>query len=227
MARPGLSYEEVVKAIDKIMAQGEKPTINNVRETIGRGSPTTISKFLKQWKSEAQDNNTPLEPKQTELAVDVQMASPSSAATQQTTKNENIKDNNGMPTINDPIIQALLDSSANASHDILNTMSDEWGVILNEQNMEVKIKKLYAALVKEQTRRETAEKVAKEAKNYADIIKEQTSQRIADLRDTLESQIAFLNGQIRQLKRESQADLEHYRSQLEKANLALAALKNK
>ncbi len=95
-------------------------------------------------------------------------------------------------------------------------------MILNESNPELKIRKLYAALVKEQTRRESAEQVAKEARIYADTLKEQTTQRISDLRDSLEGQIAFLNGQIRQLKRESEQSLEYYRNQLEKSNNALA-----
>jgi hypothetical protein len=104
-------------------------------------------------------------------------------------------------------------------------MLDEWDMILNENDSDIKVKKLYAALTKEQTRRKTAEKIAKEAKVYSEVVKEQTVRRISDFRYSLESQITFLNRQIRQLKHESETHLGYYRSQLEKANLAIAELK--
>lgn len=51
MSRTGLSYEEVVGAIERILALGEKPTIHRVREMLGNyGSVTTISKFLRDWR---------------------------------------------------------------------------------------------------------------------------------------------------------------------------------
>lgn len=230
MARPGLSYEEVVNAINQIIAQNGKPSMNTIREMIGRGSPTTISNFFKQWE-ETQASGEALTAKpQIELNIDetptkaIPKLIPGSNTDIQGKIN---RDSSAMAETKDPIIQALLSRSEALSYDILNNMSEEWSIILNERNVEIKVKKLYSALVKEQTRRETAEKIAKEAKIYADVIKEQTAQRIADLRDHLESQVAFLNGQIRQLKRAAEADLEHYRNQLEKSNLALAACKNK
>ncbi len=52
MARPGILYEEVEKAINELQANGERITISRVRETLGnRGSTTTISRYLKQWKT--------------------------------------------------------------------------------------------------------------------------------------------------------------------------------
>ncbi|MBK2124465.1 DNA-binding protein [Fangia hongkongensis] len=232
MARPGLSYDDIVNAINTLIASGNKPTINSIRETIGRGSPTTISKFFKQWKDAQEGQPTPqveTQP-QAELEIDIQLPEkePEQKPVSFEAKVENKAprpQNTPSSDLNDPIIQALISSSESFSNDILMSMSDEWDVILNESDTEIKVRKLYAALVKEQTRRETAEKIAKEAKVYADVIKEQTTQRISDLRDSLESQIAFLNGQIRQLKRESETHLEYYRTQLEKANLAIAALK--
>jgi len=52
MARPGIVYEEVEKAINQLQVKGERITISRVRETLGnRGSTTTISRYLKQWKT--------------------------------------------------------------------------------------------------------------------------------------------------------------------------------
>ena len=52
MARPGIVYEEVEKAINELKSNGERITISRVRETLGnRGSTTTISRYLKQWKT--------------------------------------------------------------------------------------------------------------------------------------------------------------------------------
>lgn len=229
MAVKGLSYQEVVNAIDKIIQQQDKPSINKIRQLIGYGSLTTISKYFKQWK-ESDSIQTALQ-LQTQASYDTDNPDSKSASKRKDTMNPTINNKQGqnkqMAEINDPIVQSLIASSAELSHDILNSMSEEWNIILHEPNEEIKLKKLYAALVKEQIRRETAEKISKEAKNYADTMKAQATQRISDVRDSLEGQIAFLNGQIRQLKRESEASLDHYRDQLEKANTHLAELKNK
>lgn len=227
MAARGLSYQEVVTAIHEIIKQNGKPSINKIRQLIGYGSLTTISKYLKQWR---EAENLEVSEKQLARQVSPDIDSKGTAK-QENTIDPNINNEQGgnkhMADINDPIVQSLIASSAELSSDILNSMSEEWSIVLHEPNEEIKIKKLYAALVKEQIRRETAEKISKEAKNYADTMKEQATQRISDVRDSLEDQIAFLNGQIRQLKRESEASLDHYRTQLEKANAHLAVLKTK
>ena len=241
MARPGISYEDILEAIAKLKAEGTIPSINNVRDTVGRGSPTTISKFLKQWREKPakskldsqqattskniEDNMQPVT--LTTPAIKVQEAKKHEEKPQITATTMVGKSTSSTLSMKakDPLIQALLASSDALSSDILSSMSHEWSMILNESNSELKVRKLYAALVKEQTRRESAEQVAKEARIYADTLKDQTTQRISDLRDALEGQIAFLNGQIRQLKRESEQSLEYYRKQLEKSNNALAEKK--
>ncbi|GAB4223973.1 MAG: hypothetical protein Kow0076_6590 [Francisella sp.] len=101
--------------------------------------------------------------------------------------------------------------------ELFNDVSDEWSTILNEPDDNIKIKKLYSALVKESIRRETAERLAKDAKSYCDLIQEQAKQRISDLKESLESQIAFLNQQIKDLKEESARNLDYYRNELKKA----------
>ncbi|MFZ9036289.1 MAG: DNA-binding protein [Francisellaceae bacterium] len=223
MARPGLSYEDVVAAIEKLLDNREKPSINRIREVIGSGSPTTISRYLKEWRTKAmQSNKEDTESNKMHTLIPetpMQMQRPQQPAPAPARPSIDVSG------IADPMVKALVQSSSQQSQEILADMSEEWNIVLNESNTETKVRKLYSALLKEQTRRETAEKMALDARNYADVIKDQCSQRISDLRDNLEAHIAFLNGQIRQLKRESETDLEYYRAQLVKANEALAKLK--
>ncbi|ABK90019.1 MULTISPECIES: hypothetical protein [Francisella] len=105
--------------------------------------------------------------------------------------------------------------------DLFSNISDEWSTLLNESDDNIKIKKLYSALVKESIRRETAERLAKDAKSYCDLVQEQAKQRISDLKESLESQITFLTQQIKDLKVESAKNLDYYRNELKKANRSL------
>lgn len=54
MARNGISYNDVIQAIDEMQSEGLNPTIAGLRERLGTGSFTTISDHLKQWRSERQ-----------------------------------------------------------------------------------------------------------------------------------------------------------------------------
>ncbi|AXA33980.1 kinesin [Francisella adeliensis] len=101
--------------------------------------------------------------------------------------------------------------------ELFSNISEEWSTVLNESDEEIKVKKLYSALVKESIRRETAERLAKDAKSYCDLVQEQTKQRITDLKESLENQITFLTQQIKDLKEESAKNLDHYRGELKKA----------
>ena len=101
--------------------------------------------------------------------------------------------------------------------ELFSNISEEWATLLNETNEEIKIKKLYSALVKESIRRETAERLAKDARSYCDLVQEQSKQRITDMKEGLESQITFLTQKIKDLKDESAKNLDHYRDELKKA----------
>lgn len=48
MAR-GITENDVWKACDALLLAGERPTIERVRQHIGRGSPNTVSPFLDTW----------------------------------------------------------------------------------------------------------------------------------------------------------------------------------
>jgi len=51
--RSGITYLDVVKAADGLLAENRNPTIDNVREALGhRGSKSTLSPLLKRWRDE-------------------------------------------------------------------------------------------------------------------------------------------------------------------------------
>jgi len=54
MARPGITYEDVEKACNKIIADGGKPSINSVKAVLGSGSPNNISALLRKWREATQ-----------------------------------------------------------------------------------------------------------------------------------------------------------------------------
>lgn len=52
MPRLGITFEEVVIAADQMQLEGNNPTIEKIRQALGAGSNTTISKYLNQWKQQ-------------------------------------------------------------------------------------------------------------------------------------------------------------------------------
>lgn len=53
MPRLGITLDEVLLAADQIKSDGNTPTIEKIRQIIGAGSNTTISKHLNIWKEQA------------------------------------------------------------------------------------------------------------------------------------------------------------------------------
>jgi chromosome segregation ATPase len=51
MARPGITYDDVVNAATELKGQGKNPTIENVRGILGTGSIGTINMHLRKWKA--------------------------------------------------------------------------------------------------------------------------------------------------------------------------------
>ena len=47
MSRSIVSYKDITKAIENLIKKKGKITINNIKEIIGKGSITTISKMFK------------------------------------------------------------------------------------------------------------------------------------------------------------------------------------
>nr|WP_053070645.1 DNA-binding protein [Halomonas sp. PR-M31] len=63
MARSGVRYEDVQKAIHQLLQRGETPGVQKIREVLGTGSFTTLSEHLRQWKIEREENRDERPPK--------------------------------------------------------------------------------------------------------------------------------------------------------------------
>ena len=92
---------------------------------------------------------------------------------------------------------------------------------LSENQLLVRVRKLESMIVKEQSRRECAEKMVVEVKDYADVIKDQVAQRINEANQSMDNEVARLNDEIKRLKKEADQDLKYYRELLEAANVKL------
>ncbi|EKD72742.1 MAG: hypothetical protein ACD_45C00599G0002 [uncultured bacterium] len=51
MARPGITYHEVVNAVTQLQGSGRNPTIESIRSILGTGSSSTINTHLRKWKA--------------------------------------------------------------------------------------------------------------------------------------------------------------------------------
>lgn len=51
MAREGISYEQVVAAIEELVGSGKQVTIKGIRDVLGTGSPNTIHRHLTEWRN--------------------------------------------------------------------------------------------------------------------------------------------------------------------------------
>ena len=63
MARNGVQYSDVQQAIDTLLAQGDSPSVQRIREVLGTGSFTTISEHFRQWRTEREQNRDVPPPK--------------------------------------------------------------------------------------------------------------------------------------------------------------------
>jgi flagellin-like hook-associated protein FlgL len=69
MARKLVNEQEVFEVADRIASSGQAPTITKVYGELGRGSYTTIRKYLRAWE-EARDGDTPTDPEAPEKLLD-------------------------------------------------------------------------------------------------------------------------------------------------------------
>ncbi len=54
MARPGITYQDVVNAIQALATSEQNPTIESIRHQLGTGSSSTIAKYLRAWRAQTQ-----------------------------------------------------------------------------------------------------------------------------------------------------------------------------
>ncbi|EHJ91764.1 DNA-binding protein [Vreelandella boliviensis] len=63
MARNGIQYSDVQQAIDALLARGDTPSVQRIRDVLGTGSFTTISDHFRLWRSEREQNRDVPPPK--------------------------------------------------------------------------------------------------------------------------------------------------------------------
>ncbi len=63
MARNGIQYHDVQQAIDALLARGDTPSVQRIRDVLGTGSFTTISDHFRVWRSEREQNRDVPPPK--------------------------------------------------------------------------------------------------------------------------------------------------------------------
>jgi len=57
MGRPGITQKDVEQAANELRSRGKNPTVDNVRELLGTGSKSTITRHLRRWKDEHSPKN--------------------------------------------------------------------------------------------------------------------------------------------------------------------------
>lgn len=58
MARPGITYQDVVTAAETLQAQQRVPTIENIRSILGTGSHSTIANHFRSWKTKQSESSS-------------------------------------------------------------------------------------------------------------------------------------------------------------------------
>jgi hypothetical protein len=248
MAKPGVSFEEVVAAAQELEKQGEKPTVERIKESLGgRGTLATINRFFKEWKNQ-QDGSSVGANQALDLTGEAMQESQHNQENSENNIPAQINESTGGNSINPQEIapaavlaQEESCSSASASQPVSpkhapqprvqspfdesrETYQAEQLEGLDDNQLIIKIRRLETLIAKEQSRREAAEKMAEEAKDYADIIKEQIGQRVADLKHSMEVTINQFKAEARELKQNADNDLKFYREQLQKANVKIVSL---
>lgn len=242
MARVGLNFVEVAAAFEKLLSQGEQPTPEKILEFLGRGTLPVIQKHLQHIMDQSrldlitQEERTPaaVNPEpivhvapsvQTEPTVTIEAPTP--AATSEKPASSESAAPGKRVFKRDRF--ANRNNNNNGSHQTKPMEFEEIAVEapleqLSEETLVTKVRRLESILMKEQLRRESAEKIMVDTKDYAESIKEQVGQRINDLRENMALVVEQLKTQLREQKQNFDQDLKYYQEQLSKANEKIATL---
>jgi len=222
MARPGLLFEEVAAAANKIVDEGHKPTIQRIREYLGnRGSTTTISRHLKTWKTEpkkfqpmqAGEKATPeVAQPEAEVPKTSPVASPPSSPS--TKPSEKAFTYSTKPPERPEM--KVRSTSADYSVEPLDG--------LGADQLKIKVLQLETALAKEQSQRESAERSERDMQEYAHRLKEEVGQRMDKMQQKFEQTINDLRDDAAKLKAQASTNLQTYQAALEKADSKLSKL---
>jgi len=63
-----VNYENVAKACERLVSEGMRPSVRNVTNLLGGGSPNSVLSYLRDWKSSRPDQNLKAVVKHTQAA---------------------------------------------------------------------------------------------------------------------------------------------------------------
>jgi Plasmid replication region DNA-binding N-term len=225
MARIALTKEEVMAAFEKLIQDGATPSAENIHGLLGKGSIGAINRYIKEIIDEnnqallsGRDKGTDKEEfsesnfKKNETTLDLPFDAPARDVGNQAPSEA--------PRVNMPEIRKVSLDERRTEPEIIEPPLES----LSEDKLIIKVRRLESMLLKEQARREASERVALDTQTYADNIREQVSERISEMRQSMELVIEQLKQQLKEQKQNYELDLKFYREQMEKANKKLAEL---
>ena len=220
MARPGVSYVQVSAAAEGLVESGRKPTIKNIREQIGSGSSTTISRHLKRWKLEKNGAaQASANSQSARVSAEVINDRPVSYTDIPDAALSIYPERKIKPSVDE--VRSSEPNNASAQYTVESLQ------VLSEEQLGIKILQLEALLVKEKVRRESAEAMTRDLGHYSDILREEVARHTESMEQSFESTIGELCAEIRQLRMNATADLKFYRDALAISNAKISKLLTK
>lgn len=227
MSRLGITLEEVSSAAQEIISSGQNPTIEKVRSALGsRGSNSTISKYLNQWRQQAlpaqlnQELNSPI----------VQQSDAVSSAVDQVWASLQAESKQEIEQLKSDFAEkyAIQQQELTATHETL-TQQQHQNLKLTQQLNDLTQKNKELIVFNEQ---QTAELLIEKTK-----IKEldsnlqentlRTQQHIQEIQQLKDEQVQYLSNQITELGVKNQAEVELLRNRIEEQRVKYSvALEN-
>lgn len=252
MPRVSLNSAEVAAAFEKLLISGEQPTAEKIHELLGKGTLPAIQNRLNEIFEQSRMDllSIPTTENQSALPADLLNPAPEAPTPVEVPAaivsepviaieippmtaeqpSDNNPSQNGRKFKRERFTRQNNGGHNNNNGNQNNRHSEFEEPVevslenLSEETLAIKIRRLESFLLKEQMRREVAERIAEETRDYAESIKEQVAQRINDLRQNMDIIIEQLKVQLREQKQNFDQDLNYYQEQLAKANEKIASL---
>jgi len=226
MARPGITYEQVVEACAQIIAINEKPTIKSVTNVLGTGSPNTVLRHLNTWR----DEQPAIKPKAIDLPLALKIAIIKEIEHQAAESRAEIEQNL-IQSQEEAKELSLVGEALEIERDRLqeenNAFSDDAkksSALAEERKTE--IDKLVIALKNERDASELARLKLAQELNKTELLNNRTNDLLSDV-STLKSDLK----QSAELKTQAEKELAvikaKYQSEIDKVTKAEIDLKNK
>lgn len=191
MARSGIQYSDVQQAIDHLLARGDSPSVQRIREVLGTGSFTTISEHFRHWRTERAQNRDVPPPKDIPEAI-------VSLATEMWQQAQDVA-NEGLTHYREEADRSVDDARAQAEEAeqrAANAEQRESAIAKHLRHTETRLETLSGELAES----------AAQCKHW-----KEEAERHAVQQKAAQTQRSALEQQLKEQQRESQAALEHQR----------------